>query len=132
MRRTLPLLLLLAAACTDRPKAPPLTDEAVFRDDVSGLRFLAPAGWAMQSRATVPAGGLGGRTVVVASYRRVTASRPATFEVLAAEVPADADPERFLAAHGTGLEKWAPRGPAQPVQVNGAAATRFVQGRAQG
>lgn len=132
MRRTTPaLLLLLVAACTDRPKAPPLTDEAVFRDDATGLRFLAPAGWAMEARANVPAGRLP-KVIVVVSYRRPTGARPATFEVLAADVPADADQERFLAEHGTGNERWAPRSPARPVQINAADAAQFVQARMQG
>jgi hypothetical protein len=132
MRTLLALpLVALAGGCSDRPKAPPLTDEAVFQDDRVGLRFLVPAGWAVQSRAAVPDGPLS-RTVVVASYRRVTGQRPATLEVLAADVPADADLERWLAEHGTGGETWGPRPPVRTVTINGAAATRFGQTRAPG
>ena len=126
-----PLLVALACACADRPKAPPLTDEAVFQDDRVGLRFLVPAGWAVQSRAAVPDVPLS-RTIVVASYRGPTGQRPPTLEVLAADVPADADLERWLAERGTGGETWVPRPPVKTVTINGAEATRFGQARAKG
>ena len=37
-------LVLLAAGCADRPKAPPLVTEAVYQNDAIGLRFLTPEG----------------------------------------------------------------------------------------
>ena len=132
MRSLLALpLIALACGCTDRPKAPPLTDEAVFQDDRVGLRFLVPAGWVIQSRAVVPDGPLG-RTIVVASYRGPAGQRPPTLEVLAADVPADADLERWLAERGTGDEAWAPRPPVRTVTINGAEATQFGQSRVKG
>jgi hypothetical protein len=123
--RAIPMMLLLATACTDRPKAPPLTDEAVFQDDRIGLRFLVPAGWSMQSRAVVPPGPLQ-RTVVVVSYQRPPGPRPATFEVLAIDRPADDNLERALAEHGTGNAKWVPHPPARQLTLNGTEATQFV------
>lgn len=122
--------LLLVAACADRPKAPPLTTEAVFQDDRIGLRFLVPAGWAIQSRTAIPDGPLN-RTIVVASYRRMAGAKPATFEVLAMSPPPDADPERYLAEHGPGSEKWVRGSPAN-LAAEGAGPVRFVQVREPG
>lgn len=122
--------LVLAAACSDRPKAPPLTTEAAFQDDRIGLRFLVPAGWTIQSRTAVP-DGPPTRTIVVASYRRTAGAKPATFEILAMSLPPDADPERYLAEHGPGSEKWV-RGSPAAGSVGGAGPIRFVQVREPG
>ena len=124
-------LIVLACGCSDRPQAPPLTDEAVFQDDRVGLRFLVPAGWVVQSRAVVPDGPLS-RTIIVASYRGPAGQRPPTLEVLAADVPADANLERWLAERGSGSEAWAPRPPIRTVTINGAEATQFGQSRVKG
>jgi predicted Zn-dependent protease len=128
--RTLAALTLVALAggCSDRPKAPTLTDEEVFDDDRAGLRFLVPAGWVMQSRATVPDGPLS-RTIIVASYRRGEGQRPATLEVITADVPADADLERWLAERGAGGGVWALRPPVKTITINGAEAVQFGQTR---
>lgn len=125
VRLTLPLLVLAATACTDGPKAPPLTDEAVFRDDTIGLRFLVPAEWAVKSRGVVPPGRLG-RTVVVVSYQRPAGRRPATFDVLAIDRSTDDDLGRAAAEHGPGSGEWVAQSPARQVIVNGSDATQIV------
>src|SRR5688572_22928786 len=50
---------LLALGCSsDRPKAPPLTNEAVYQNDKIGLRFLTPEGWKVTARTDLPPGQL--------------------------------------------------------------------------
>jgi hypothetical protein len=119
------------AGCTPGPKAPPLTDEAVYENPAAGLRFLVPAGWAVQSRANPPSGPLA-KPVVLVSYEPVGAPRPADFTVLVADVPADANIEAFMVEYRVGPEAWAVRPPAQPVTINGAAGTRYMLTRKQG
>lgn len=119
------------AGCTPGPKAPPLTDEAVYENPAAGLRFLVPAGWAVQSRANPPAGPLA-KPVVLVSYEPVGAPRPADLTVLAADLPADASVEAFLVEYRVGPETWTVRPPSQPVTINGAAATRYLLTRRQG
>jgi hypothetical protein len=122
---------LVLTGCTPGPKAPPLVDEAVYENPAAGLRFLVPAGWAVQSRASPPAGPLA-KPVVLVSYEPVGAPRPADFTVLAADLPADASVETFLVEYRVGPEAWTVLPPAQPVTINGAAATRYVLTRKQG
>ena len=128
-RLAVPLVAL--AGCSPTPTAPPLTDEAIYENPAVGLRFLVPAGWAVQSRANPPPGPLA-KPVVLVAYEPVGAPRPADLTVLAADLPADASAETFLAGYRVGPEAWAVRPPAQPVTFNGVAATRYVLTRREG
>src|SRR4051812_863538 len=120
MPRVLLLLVLPVAGCADpRPKAPPLANDAVYQNDKIGLRFLVPEGWLVASRADLPPGPLT-KPLVLAGYQNPRGERPADLEVLAADLPADADPGTFAAGHRVGPDKWAPTGPGVPVAVNGA------------
>lgn len=122
---------LLAAGCSDRPTAPPLVNEAVYRNEAVGVRFLAPEGWSVVSRADPPAGQLP-RPVVLVSYMHSQGEKPAEFELVAADVPEGDDPGRFLAGHRIGGEKWAVKGPPEQVTVGGLPATRYVMTRRAG
>lgn len=130
-RRLLLPLALLAAGCADRPKAPPLTTEAVYRNERAGVRFLAPEGWSITTRADPPAGALA-RPVILVGYAYTKSERPAEFELLAADVPEGEDLGRFLAEHRVGSEKWVLRPGPQAVTIGGAAATRYVMTRGAG
>jgi hypothetical protein len=125
------LLAALAAACSPGPKAPPLTDEAVYDNPAAGLRFLAPAGWAIQSRANPPPGPLA-KPVVLVSYQQAGAPRPAELTVLAADLPADASAEALLVDYRVGAESWAAHPPARELTVNGVPATRYLLTHTQG
>lgn len=132
IRGTLCAAFLLAlTACSNRPEAPPLTDEAAFHNEAVGLRFLAPAGWPISSRAVLPSGALP-RPIILVAYQTVGGEKPAGFEVMVADVPADADLGRFLAEHQVGNEVWKPQPPEPPTTINGASATRLVLTRTQG
>jgi predicted Zn-dependent protease len=124
-------VLLVVAACSNRPHAPPLTAEAVYQNDAIGLRFLAPAGWPVQSRATLPTGRLA-KPIILVSYQRVPADKPAEFKVLAADLAPETTLVHFLTDVQVGPETWSAPSGAQPLSVNGAEATRFVQSRTQG
>lgn len=132
-RRALALALAaaLAAGCADRPKAPPLTTEAVYRSDAAGVRFLVPDGWVVTSRAEPPAGPLD-RVVVMATYVNPKADRGGSLHLVATDQPADADPAAVVAGLKLGPEVWAPRPPAVAVAVNGADATRVTLARTAG
>jgi predicted Zn-dependent protease len=124
-------VIAIGAACSDRPKAPPLTAEAVFQNEQIGLRFLAPAGWPVRSRAVLPTGQLA-KPIVLVSYQRVGGERLAEFSVLVADLPPDANLEQFVAEHRVGAEQWAARPPSRQVTVNGVSATRCLLTRVQG
>ena len=120
----------LIVACSDRPKAPPLTQESVYQNDSIGLRFLVPAGWTTQSRAVLPTGQLH-KPIVVVSYQG-GAERPAEFRVLVADLSAGADLQQFLTEHRVGGEKWTGQSPIEQLTVNEMQASRFVLTRTQG
>jgi hypothetical protein len=124
------LIAALAAGCSSRPKAPPLTNESAYQNDDVGLRFLVPPGWRMQSRAVLPPGQLT-RPVILVSYNG-DGEKPAAIQILAADIAADADLERFLAVHQVGPDVWSGQSPAERVTVNGVDASRLVLSRAKG
>src|SRR3954468_18379676 len=100
-RRTAALWLALvpfAAGCPERPKAPPLTNEPVYTNEKIGLRFLAPDGWSVASRATLPPGPLP-KPIVLVAYIQNTGQQPAEFELMAADVAEGADLGAYLAEH---------------------------------
>jgi hypothetical protein len=130
-RAALTAILLAVAGCSNRPHAPPLSSEAVYQNDAIGLRFLAPAGWPVQSRATLPGVRLA-KPIILVSYQRVPADKPAEFKVLAADLAPEASLEQFLTGIQIGPETWSLPTGGQPLTVNGAEATRFVQSRTQG
>jgi hypothetical protein len=118
-------LLLLACGCQERPKAPPLVNDTVYQNDKIGLRFLAPDGWSVLSRAELPAGALP-KPIVLVAYQMGKGDTTSELEVLAADLAEDADLGRFLAEHRIGAAAWTIKSPAETVTINGAAATRFV------
>lgn len=133
--RWVPLCILVAApalsGCSTRPKAPPLTAEAVYQNDEVGVRFLAPAGWPMQSRAVLPPGRLA-RPVVLVAYQAAGSEHAAEFSLLAADIPPGGGLEQYLVGHRVGAETWAVQSPGRAVTMNGTAATRVVLARAEG
>lgn len=130
IRRVWVALALLAAGCSERPKAPPLTAETVFQNEDIGLRFLTPAGWLIQSRATLPPGALA-KPVVLVAYQG-NGEKPADFKLLAIDLPGDADLGQFIADYRVGPEKWTKPAPPETVTVNGVQASRYLLTRTQG
>jgi hypothetical protein len=108
-----------------RPHAPPLTNDAVYRNDAIGLQFLVPEGWSITSRTELPPGPLA-KPLILATYIQGQADHPAELEVLAADVSEGMDLVRFLADNPIGATKWKAVGAPQSVSVNGAPATRVT------
>src|SRR5580700_9168564 len=96
-RITVGLLASFAAlgGCTERPKAPPLVNEAVYQYESTGLRFLTPEGWSITSRAIRPPGPLT-KPMLLVAYHEKQGEHPAALELLAADLPEDADLEKYL------------------------------------
>lgn len=129
--RLLALLAVAAGGCSDRPKAPPLTNEAVYQNDKVGVRFLTPDGWTAMSRSDLPPGELS-RPVVLVAYLLPRGDRPAQFELVAADVPDGTDLGKYLAEHPIGPEKWVVKAGPEPTTVGGLAGSRYALGRAAG
>jgi hypothetical protein len=124
------LVAVLAAGCTERPKAPPLTNEAVYQNDKIGLRFLAPEGWSITARTDLP--GTLPRPVTVVSYAVTHAGKSADLEVTAADLPDGTDLGAFLAGYQVGAQKWALKKGPDDVTVNTATAKRFLMSAGKG
>lgn len=119
------LLVALSAGCADRPSAPPLVNEAVYQNAAAGVRFLAPDGWQMLTRAELPPGPLA-KPVVLVSYMEPRGEKPGELELVAADLPEGDDLGAFLAGYRIGGEKWAAPPAAEPVSVGGADGTRYT------
>jgi hypothetical protein len=122
---------LLSGGCTRRPKAPPLTNDAVYQNDAIGLRFLVPEGWSIASRTDLPSGSLP-RPLILVSYIQGQADHPAELELLAADVPEGADVGGFLADNPIGPRKWRLLGSSRAVTVNGVPATGYTMASGTG
>jgi hypothetical protein len=118
-------LALAAGGCRERPKAPPLVNEAVYQNDKIGLRFLPPDRWSVTSRADLPAGALS-KPVILVAYQVGKGESSAELEVMAADVPEGTDLGQFLVAERIGAAAWALKPQVERVTVNGSEATRHV------
>ena len=129
----LPLVLLAASGCRERPKAPPLVNEAVYQNSRIGLHFLAPEGWSVSSRVELPRSLP--KPIILVAYQQGKGESPAELEVLAADLADGADLERFLLEQRIGAAVWAVKIGPEPVTINGSEATRIVlrrNGKAKG
>lgn len=126
MPARLPLLVLAVAlaGCGGKPTAPPLVNEAVYQNDAAGVRFLAPDGWQMSSRAELPP--VLPKPIVLVAYLNTQGDRVAEFELVVADLPPEADAGKFLNEYRIGADKWLVAGPPAAVEVNGAAAQRYT------
>jgi hypothetical protein len=118
-------LALAAGGCSERPKAPPLVNDSVYQNDKIGLRFLAPEGWSMSSRAELPPGPLS-KPVILVAYHLSKGESHSELEVMAADLPADSDLGKFLLEHRIGAAAWTLKPPPEKVTINGVEATRHV------
>lgn len=126
IHRTLLLggLAVAAAGCSDRPSAPVLTVEAVYRHDESGLRFLTPDGWAPLARVDLPTGRLDKPTRMVAFVN--TSASASQIELYAVDLPAGTDlVDYLLNVQRIGPEKWQVKTPPAGTDVRGVKASRF-------
>ena len=110
--------LLIAGGCTEKPKAPPLVNDTVYQNDKIGLRFLAPEGWSVSSRAELPADALP-KPIIVIAYHFNKGGTHSELEVLAADLSENAELGKFLAEHRIGAVAWTLKPPPESVTING-------------
>jgi hypothetical protein len=119
------LLLAGACGCADRPKAPPLVNDTVYQNDRIGLRFLAPDGWSLVTRAEPPSSPLP-KPVILVAYQLVKGGSFSELQVLAADLADDADYGNFLIEHRIGAAGWTIKSPTETVSINGVEAIRVT------
>ena len=119
------LVLTGACGCAERPKAPPLVNDTVYQNDRIGLRFLAPDGWSLVTRADPPSSALP-KPVILVAYQLSKGQSHSGLEVLAADLAEDADFGNFLIEHRIGAAVWTLKTPAETVSINGVEATRLT------
>jgi hypothetical protein len=118
-------LLVVACGCNERPKAPPLVNDTVYQNDKIGLRFIAPDGWSVATRAELPSGALP-KPIILIAYHLSKGGSHSELEVLAADVEDGADLGKLLVEHRIGAAAWTLKPQQEAVQINGVDATRFV------
>ena len=121
----MPLVLLGVIGCAERPKRSPLVNDTVYQNDRVGLRFLAPDGWALVSRPSLPSSPLP-KPIILVGYHLSKGENHSELEVLAADLAEDEDLGRFLVEHRIGAAIWTLKPPAEPVSINGVDATRHT------
>ena len=118
-------ILLTACGCTEKPKAPPLINDTVYQNDKIGLRFLAPEGWSVSSRADLPSSALP-KPIILVAYQLSKGGSHSELQILAADLPEDADFGKVLVEHRIGAAKWTLKPPPEKVTINGSEATRLI------
>jgi hypothetical protein len=86
---------------------------------------MVPEGWTQHSRAELPDGSLDRERMLV-SYQLLGKSRPSTFQISAADLPANTDMSKYLTGAAFGIEDWKVKPPAEHLTIDGQPATRFT------
>ena len=118
------VLLIVAAGCSAKPRAPAILDEPVYQNSQEGFRFVPPEDWKMRSRAEVPSGPLAQERLLV-EYKRLTGEKPAALEVSMADVAAEKDVADCVRDRGE-PGGWKPVGEVERLEVGGRVAARVV------
>lgn len=118
------MALAAVAGCSETPRAPDLTTEAVYQYDPAGLRFPAPDGWAVYARMLPPEGRLD-RPMRLVAYFRAEGKVRADLELYAIDLPDGQALPAYLAGHPIGPDRWTPK-PPETIDINGTAATRHL------
>ncbi len=122
----LTLALVLLAGCGQKPRAPDLVTEAVYRNDTIGLTFVVPEGWQLYARANPPAGQKTDHPLLLVAYRSPGSDARSDLELYAADLPDGADLMGYLVRNPIGSEKWTAQGPPQAETIHGAEAARYT------
>jgi hypothetical protein len=109
-------LLALVTGCEPKPRAPSLENEAVFQDNKLNVRFVAPEGWVLFARSSVPPGPVT-KPIRIVAYHRGSSDGGADLELYIADFPANKPLMEYLKEHPVGPEKWKETGTPTPLQL---------------
>ncbi len=124
MRRSWFLLLGLLVGCEEKPRAPVLATEAVYTNDAVGVTFMAPDGWILYAKSSLPRDEPLDRPMRLVSYQKTEAGKRSEFELYAIEPGSDALMV-YLAKSPIGTDKWTTKGSPEAVTINGVKAARY-------
>ena len=124
-RFSLLLVVLVVVGCTPTPRAPALTDEAVFESADAGMKFVVPQGWIMSSRSVLPPT-LDDKPVMLVMYLSERADKPGELRVYAADIPATEPIAAYIDRHPFGPDKRKAAPGGETIMVNGATADRIA------
>lgn len=126
MRRpwTLLVLVFLLGCDESKPRAPVLATEAVYTNDAIGLTFLAPDGWILYAKSSLPRDEPLNRPMRLVSYQKTEGEKRSEFELYAIE-PGEDSLLAYLAKSPIGTDKWATKGSPEVVTINGVRAARY-------
>jgi hypothetical protein len=121
------LLLLpgvLLAGCGG-PRAPALLDSPVYENSREGLKFAVPDGWTQSARGEMPKGRIEQERPLV-EYQLLNGEKPSMFMVTRVDLPESEDLAAYMVKRQPSKENWRQVGTSEKLEINGAAATRFV------
>ncbi|MGL6075232.1 MAG: hypothetical protein ACRC8S_13825 [Fimbriiglobus sp.] len=110
----LPLVLL---GCENKPSAPALTNETIYRQDDIGIRFAAPDGWLLRAKSALPPGKLT-TPIRVVEYARTTETTRADFDLYAVDLDGQGVLE-YLTKEKIGSENWQAQGTPKETTLGG-------------
>jgi hypothetical protein len=116
-------LALLLAGCSDKPKAPALSNDPVYHNSREGFRFAVPEGWTQTANANFPAEAADQERMLV-RYAGSTGDGPATLEVSCLNISESADLNPALDAPSHSIRSWKREGSPESIQIHDEPATR--------
>lgn len=119
------LLAVALAGCDSRPSAPPLQDGPIYQNSREGFRFVPPEGWKQRARGEVPAGKIASERLL-AEYKCMTCTKPASVEISVADVPESVPLHEYVKTHLAVADQLRLTGKPETFEINGAPAVRVV------
>jgi hypothetical protein len=118
------LIVVFAGGFGNRPRAPSLGDEPVYRNSREGFRFVAPESWKVTARADYPSGAADKDRLLV-TYQAIGTDKPASLYVSMIDVPESASLLNHVGAPSHSVSDWQPTAEPAEITLGGKAATRF-------
>lgn len=125
IRSIIVLLAAVAVGCSDRPKAPALSNDPIYYNPAESFRFVAPQGWGQTAKSDLPPGAVDKERLLV-RYEGRTGDAPATFEVSCLDALESADLTEILAAPSHSIKNWKPNGTPEAISAQNVAAIRHA------
>lgn len=113
------------AGCSETPRAPDLTTEAVYQNDRAGLRFLTPDGWNVIAKSVDPETPRDIPLRLIA-YQHTEGRKRAELDLFTFAAPEDGDLLKYLERKPIGPEVWVHKPPVEPLTADGVEAKRYT------